>query len=120
LKAENSTSSPATAWRVATVLLIFALAWDALDPTLRPPHIFVLGSYFLLGFVCTAAFPRRAWIGILTAIVAAVGFELLQVTVPLRDVRGIELFAKWASAVSGVLLELGLVFLRQWRHRKKQ
>jgi len=120
LKSAASTSSRSTAWRVATVLLILALAWDALDPALRPPHAFVLASHFLLGFVCTAAFPRRAWIGILTAVVSAVGFELLQSLVPFRDVRAIELLAKWGCVLAGVLLELALVFLRQARHRRNR
>ena len=120
MKDEESTAPHSTAWRVATVLLIFALGWDALDPALRPPHIFVLASYFLLGFVCTAAFPQRAWIGILVAIAAAIGFELLQSLVPLRDLRGIELFGKWASALAGVLLELGLAFFRHSRQHKDE
>lgn len=120
LKAETSTSTRSTAWRVATVILIVALAWDALDPAMKPAPVFVLASYFLLGFVCTAAFPRRAWIGVLLAISAAVGFELLQVFVPLRDVRGIELLGKWCSALAGVLLELALMLFRQSRLRYRK
>nr|MBF0683921.1 hypothetical protein [Pseudomonas sp.] len=116
--AERSTSPHSTAWRIATVLLIFALAWDALDPALKPLPIFVLASYFLLGFVCTAAFPRRAWIGVLVALAAAVGFELLQSLVPLRDVRAGELFAKWGSSILGALLEISLAVFRQSRNRK--
>ena len=117
MKVEQSTSARATAWRVATVLLILALALDALDPALRPPPLFVLASYFLLGFVCTAAFPRRAWIGILLAFSSAIGFELLQSVVPLRDLKGIELLGKWGSTLLGVLLELALALFRQSRRR---
>ena len=117
MTAEQSTPAHATAWRVATVLLIFALAWDALDPALKPPPLFVLASYFLLGFVCTAAFPRRAWIGILLAFGSAIGFELLQSLVPLRDLRAIELLGKWGSTLLGVLLELALALFRHSRRR---
>lgn len=101
-------------------MLIFALGWDALDPALRPPHAFVLASYVLLGFVCTAAFSLRTWIGILVAMGAAVGLELLQSLVPLRDVRGIELLAKWACVLVGVVLELSVTFLRQMLGRSRQ
>lgn len=113
LATRESTSAHSTAWRVATVLLIFALAWDALDPAIRPPHAFVLASYILLGFVCTAAFSQRTWIGILVAMGAAVGLELLQSLVPLRDLRGIELLVKWVCVLTGVVLELIFAFVRQ-------
>lgn len=115
---KGSTSAHATGWRIATVLLIFALAWDALDPALKPPPLFVLCSYFLLGFVCTAAFPRRAWIGMLLAFGSAIGFELLQSVVPLRDLRGIELLGKWGSTLLGILLELAFALFRQSRSRQ--
>ncbi|MBE7731979.1 hypothetical protein [Devosia faecipullorum] len=109
----ETTSAHSTAWRLATVLLIFALAWDALDPALRPPHGFVLASYGLLGFVCTASFSQRTWIGILLAMAAAIGLELLQSLVPLRDVRGIDLLLKWGCVLAGVILELLVNLLRQ-------
>ncbi|WP_193335492.1 hypothetical protein [Devosia beringensis] len=110
----------ATGWRIATVLLIFALAWGALNPAHVPPQVFVLGSHFLLGFVCTAAFPKRAWIGILVAIVVAIGLELTQSVVPFRDVRGIEVLGKWVATLVGVALELCLMLLRQSRDRREK
>lgn len=119
MKVEDSLPQHSSAWRAAMILLIFALACDAISPTIAPPRAFVLGSYFLLGLVCTAAFPTRAWIGILVAFGAAVGFELLQWAVPMRGLRGIELVAKWGAALAGVLLELALVTYLQAKRKAR-
>ncbi|MFK4810215.1 hypothetical protein ACI3KW_08385 [Devosia sp. ZW T5_3] len=105
--------------RIVAAILIVTLAWDALDPWASPSPFFVLASYFLLGFVCAAAFPGQVWFGIAVAVAAAIGFEVLQFLVPLRDVRGIELIGKWLSASGGVILELILVLARELRQRKR-
>ena len=110
---DRPTSSYPAVWRLATVLLVLGLAWDALDPALRPPHGFVLASYVLLGFVCTAAFSERIWIGILAAMVAAVGLEMLQSVVPWRDVRLIDLFAKWGCVMGGGVLALVIAWAKR-------
>ena len=91
------------------------LAWSALDPVLLPNPNYVLMAYFLLGFLSAAAFPDRAWLGILGAVVGALVIELLQSLVPMRDVRIEELLVKWLIAIGGGLVELLLGFLRQRR-----
>lgn len=101
--------------RIVAVILIVTLAWDALDPWALPSPIFVLASYFLLGFVCAAAFPGQVWLGIAIAIAAALLFEVLQSLVPYRDVREMELIGKWLAVSGGVMLELVLVFVRERR-----
>ena len=116
-KASTDPSAAARNWQIATAGLIVVLTWSALDPVLLPNPSVVLPAYVLLGFVSTAAFPRRAWLGILIAIVAALAIELLQSLVPMRDVRIEELFAKWLSAIGGALIQLAWVFLRQSRQR---
>lgn len=110
---DKPTSSYPAIWRLATVLLVFGLAWDALDPALRPPHGFVLASYVLLGFVCAAAFSERVWIGILLAMMAAVGLEMLQSVVPSRDVRLLDLFAKWGCVMGGSVLALVIAWAKR-------
>ncbi|MEO8683831.1 MAG: VanZ family protein [Devosia sp.] len=104
--------------RMATIALVSALAWDALDPNLSPHPSFVMASYFFLGFLATAAFPNRAWIGILIAIGSAVLIELLQSFVPLRDVKAVEVLIKWLCATVGVIVELSIVFWRDTQRRK--
>lgn len=103
--------------RIVAVILIVTLAWDALDPWALPSPLFVLASYFLLGFVCAAAFPGQVWLGITIAIAAAILFEVLQSLVPYRDVREVELIGKWLAVSGGVILELVLVFVREVRGR---
>lgn len=103
--------------RIVAIILIVTLAWDALDPWAGPSPFFVLASYFLLGFVCAAAFPGQVWLGIAIAVAAALTFEMLQFLVPIRDVRGMELIGKWLSVSAGVILELVLVFMRDVRGR---
>ena len=119
--ASASTSPSATVWylRAATVVLVAALAWDALDTALLPHPVFVLATYFFLGFVSAAAFPRRVWVGIFVAIIAALSIELLQSLVPFRDVRTVELIAKWLSTTAGIVIQLALVFLGQRTQRPR-
>lgn len=112
-----SKSSTVFSLRIVAVVLIVTLAWDALDPGAGPSPFFVLASYFLLGFVCAAAFPGQVWLGVAIAVAAALTFEILQSLVPFRDVREIELIGKWLSVSAGVILELVLVFVRDVRER---
>lgn len=112
-----SQSSTVFSLRIVAVVLIVTLAWDALDPGAGPSPLFVLASYFLLGFVCAAAFPGQVWLGVTIAVAAALTFEILQSLVPFRDVREIELIGKWLSVSAGVILELVLVFVRDVRER---
>jgi hypothetical protein len=100
--------------RLAALLLIATLAWDALDPGLRPSTWFVLGSNFLLGLVITAAFPRAA-VGVFLALVVSILLELLQSLVPERDVRGIEIVAKWLCAFGGAMTMLIIAFFSMGR-----
>ena len=108
--------------RIAALILFVLLAWEALDPRIEAGSTQVLRGlqltgYFLLGALCTAAFPRRIWLGITAAVVGAVILELFQSLVPDRDARWIELFAKWLSAITGVFCAIAVMYLRQARAR---
>jgi VanZ family protein len=110
--------------RIAALVLFVLLAWEALDPRIEVGSSPVLrglqlAGYFLLGAICTAAFPRRIWMGIAVALIGAVVLELFQSFVPVRDTRWIELFAKWLSAVTGVFCALALLYLQQTRARNR-
>jgi len=110
------------ALRIAALVLFVSLAWEALDPrvdlggsqTLRGLELI---GYFLLGAICTAAFPRRLWMGVAVAVIGAVVLELFQGLVPVRDTRLIELLAKWLSAIAGVFVALAVMYLQQMRAR---
>lgn len=108
--------------RTAALVLFVFLAWEALDPRLDAGSSPVLrglqlAGYFLLGAICTAAFPRRIWIGIGVAVIGAVTLELFQGFVPGRDAQVIELLAKWLSAIAGVFCAVVLMYLQQNRAR---
>ena len=110
--------------RIAALVLFVLLAWEALDPRIDASSSqvlrgFHLTGYFLLGAICTAAFPRRIWIGIAVAVVGAIVLELFQSFVPVRDARWIELFAKWLSAVTGIFCALAVMYLQQARARNR-
>ena len=106
-----------TVWllRIVVACLIAALAWEALDPSLDPAPLLVIASYFVLGFGSTLSFPRSTWIGVLIAILVAIGFEVLQVLVPIRDAKWIEVIAKWLSASAGVVVALIVAYLLEAR-----
>jgi drug/metabolite transporter (DMT)-like permease len=110
--------------RIAALVLFVLLAWEALDPRIDASSSQVLRGlqltgYFLLGAICTMAFPRRIWIGIAAAVIGAIILELFQSVVPVRDTRWIELFAKWLSAITGVFCALAVMYLQQTRARNR-
>ena len=110
------------ALRIAALLLFVSLAWEALDPRVdlggsQMARGLELIGYFLLGAICTAAYPRRIWMGVGAAMIGAVVLELFQGLVPIRDARLIELLAKWLSAIAGVFVALALMYLQQMRAR---
>lgn len=103
-------------FRLAALVLIAELAWFALNPSLDPNTSLLLrtihlGSYFLLGALCTAAFPRRVWVGIGVALIAAIGIEFLQVLVPIRNLRAMDLTVKWLSVSAGVAFALAVMYV---------
>ena len=101
--------------RIVVACLIVALAWEALDPNLDPAPLLVIASYFVLGFGSTLSFPRSTWIGVLIAVLVAIGFEVLQVLVPVRDAKWIEVIAKWLSASAGVVVALIVAYVLEAR-----
>ena len=101
--------------RIVVACLITVLAWEALDPNLDPAPLLVIASEFVRGFGSTLSFPRSTWIGVLIAVLVAIGFEVLQVLVPVRDARWIEVIAKWLSASAGVVVALIVAYVLEAR-----
>jgi hypothetical protein len=86
---------PVLAWA-----LLLAIAFVTLSPIwLRPesglpPSVERFGAFLLLSFVFTLAYPRRLLRVVLIVAAAAIGLEALQLLIPTRDARLIDMAVK--------------------------
>jgi hypothetical protein len=107
----RSSVLPLLAW-----LLLLATAFVTLAPIgLRPesglpPSVERFAAFLLLSFVFTLAYPHRLLRVILIVAAAAIGLEALQLLIPTRDARLIDMAMKLLGG--GVGAGLGVAMLR--------
>ena len=94
--------------RILAWSLLVAVAFATLSPIgLRPnsglsPGVERVAAFLAIGLAFALAYPRHIWLVVAIVGGAAVGFELLQLTVPSRHGRWIDLGAKLAGGGIGI------------------